>query len=97
MCRVRLRLRLRFRPRFCRRQSTDYQQFRDSETLTISMWSTDAGDAGADKTGGNYRLLTQMGRCKFCRAELEKRKLMFIAPSVYVFIFLWQQSRHDQR
>ncbi len=53
MFRVRLRLRLRFRPRFCRRQSIDYQQFGDRETLTISMWSTDGVGAGAGGTGGN--------------------------------------------
>ncbi len=63
MFRVRLRLRLRFRPRFCRRQSTDYQQFGDRKTLAISMWSTDGGGAGAGGTGGNYGLLTQMERC----------------------------------
>ncbi len=53
MFRVRLRL------RFCRRQSTDYPQFGDRETLTISMWSTN----GAGGTGGNDGLLTQMERC----------------------------------
>jgi hypothetical protein len=66
MFRVRLplRLRLQFRPRFCRRQSTDYQQFGDRKTETISMWSTDGGGAGAGGAGGNYGLLTQMERCK---------------------------------
>ncbi len=58
---------LRFRPRFCRRQSTDYQQFGDRETLTISMWSTDSVGAGADGTGGGTGgkngPLTQMERC----------------------------------
>jgi hypothetical protein len=66
MFRVRLRLRLRLRPRFCRRQSIDYQQFGDRETLIISMWSTDGGGAGAGGTGGNYGLLTQMERCIYC-------------------------------
>ncbi len=48
-----------------RRQSTDYQQFGNRETLTISMWSTDGADAG--ETRGKYGLLTQMERCIFIR------------------------------
>jgi hypothetical protein len=70
----RVRLSLRLRPRFCRRQSTDYQQFGDRETLTISMWSTDGAGAGAGGTGGgtggNYGLLTQMGRCRYAMYAL---------------------------
>ncbi len=57
------RVRLRFRSRFCRRQSTDYQQFGDRVTLNISMWSTDGGGGGAGGTGGSYGLLTQIERC----------------------------------
>jgi hypothetical protein len=37
------RVRLQLRPQFCRRQSTDYQQVGDRETLTISIWSTNGG------------------------------------------------------
>ncbi len=60
---LRLRLRLRFRPRFCRRKSTDYQQFGDRETLTISMWSTNGAGGIGGGTGGTCGLLTQMERC----------------------------------
>ncbi len=49
-------LRLRFRPRFFRRQSTDYQQFGGRETLTISMWSTGGAGAVAGGTGAKYGL-----------------------------------------
>ncbi len=50
----------RLRPRFDK-VHTDYQQFRDMETLTISMWSTDGGGAGAGGIGGKYGLFDAGG------------------------------------
>src|ERR1700733_442297 len=80
----RVRVRLRLRPRLCRCQSTDYQQFGDRETLTISMWSIDGGGAGAGGTGGNYGLLTQMERCRgMPRGNAACQRLIFV-----VFLFL---------